>query len=118
MSHNPETSKTASKSARKTRSVTPAATASAAAPTPAKSTGKPGRQTKSAAAAPTGGAQARKRSSPRLLPAQLAGLSNEERYRYVAEAAYYIAERNGFAGDPVDYWLQAETEVASLIVGS
>lgn len=36
----------------------------------------------------------------------------EERHRLVAEAAYFIAERRGFAaGCELDDWLQAEAEV-------
>jgi len=36
----------------------------------------------------------------------------EERHRLVAEAAYFIAERRGFAaGCDLDDWLQAEAEV-------
>lgn len=36
----------------------------------------------------------------------------EERHRLVAEAAYFIAERRGFAaGYELDDWLQAEAEV-------
>jgi hypothetical protein len=37
--------------------------------------------------------------------------SAEERYRLVAERAYLLAERNGFGGDPVAYWLDAEREL-------
>ena len=40
----------------------------------------------------------------------------EEREYMVAEAAYYRAERRGFApGNEMEDWLQAETEVDSLI---
>ncbi|MGD8910442.1 MAG: DUF2934 domain-containing protein [Chromatiales bacterium] len=38
----------------------------------------------------------------------------EEKYRLIAETAYYIAEHRGFEGDRVlDDWLQAEREVNS-----
>ncbi len=36
----------------------------------------------------------------------------EERYRMVQTAAYYIAERDGFAGKASDYWIAAELEIA------
>jgi hypothetical protein len=36
--------------------------------------------------------------------------SREER---IAEAAYYIAERRAFRGDPVRDWLEAEREIDS-----
>lgn len=38
-------------------------------------------------------------------------VSAEQRYQMVAQAAYYIAERNGFAGDDTRYWLEAEAEI-------
>jgi hypothetical protein len=42
--------------------------------------------------------------------------SPEEREYMVAEAAYYRAERRGFApGNEMEDWLQAETEIDSLI---
>lgn len=34
-----------------------------------------------------------------------------ERYRMIEVAAYYIAEKNGFAGNASDYWVQAEIEI-------
>jgi hypothetical protein len=40
----------------------------------------------------------------------------EEREYMISEAAYYRAERRGFApGNEMEDWLQAETEVDSLI---
>ena len=38
-------------------------------------------------------------------------LSPEDRYRLIQESAYYMAEKAGFTGNSVDYWLAAETEV-------
>lgn len=35
----------------------------------------------------------------------------------VQDAAYYIAERNGFAGGSMDYWIQAEAEIEALLSG-
>jgi len=35
----------------------------------------------------------------------------EQRYRMVEVAAYYIAEKDGFAGSPVDYWIAAELQI-------
>lgn len=34
-----------------------------------------------------------------------------ERYRMIEVAAYYIAEKHGFAGSAADYWVQAEIEI-------
>lgn len=46
-------------------------------------------------------------------------LTPEERARYVAEAAYYIAERRGFVGgNDHDDWLQAESEIDRLLAGT
>ena len=35
----------------------------------------------------------------------------EHRYKLIEVAAYYIAEKDGFAGNPVDYWIAAELQV-------
>lgn len=43
-------------------------------------------------------------------------LNAEERYRMIAVAAYYRAEKRGFiGGDPAQDWTDAETEVERLI---
>jgi hypothetical protein len=39
----------------------------------------------------------------------------EERYRMVEVAAYFLAERNGFTGSPVDYWTAAEIQITKLL---
>lgn len=40
-------------------------------------------------------------------------VSAEERHRMIAETAYFIAERRGFAaGDAFEDWLRAEAEVS------
>lgn len=39
----------------------------------------------------------------------------EERYRMVETAAYFLAERNNFQGDPTGYWAAAEIEIATLL---
>ncbi|MDA8364433.1 MAG: DUF2934 domain-containing protein [Gammaproteobacteria bacterium] len=45
-------------------------------------------------------------------PVASLAVSTEERRRMIAEAAYYRAERRGFAGgDPVEDWLTAEAEI-------
>ena len=35
----------------------------------------------------------------------------EHRYKLIEIAAYFIAEKDGFASNPVDYWLAAEAEI-------
>lgn len=43
-------------------------------------------------------------------------ITPEERKRMIAEAAYYRAERRGFAtGAEMEDWVQAETEIDRLI---
>ena len=43
-------------------------------------------------------------------------VSQEERWRMVAEAAYLRAEKRGFSGgNPTDDWLEAEAEVDALL---
>ncbi|OGA53663.1 MAG: hypothetical protein A3F74_02290 [Betaproteobacteria bacterium RIFCSPLOWO2_12_FULL_62_58] len=52
---------------------------------------------------------------PSAGPEGAAAVSPEERLRMVAEAAYFRAERRGFAtGGEVDDWIQAETEIDRL----
>lgn len=43
------------------------------------------------------------------------GVSPEQRYRMIQDAAYYIAERHGFTGDNHAFWLQAEQEIDSQL---
>ena len=46
-------------------------------------------------------------------------ISPEQRERIVAEAAYFIAERRGFAaGQELDDWLEAEAQVNRTLGGS
>lgn len=42
-------------------------------------------------------------------------MSAEERYRMVEVAAYFLAERNNFKGNPVEYWTQAEAQISNLL---
>lgn len=42
-------------------------------------------------------------------------ISPEERYRMVEVAAYFLAERNEFAGNPVEYWTAAEAQISKLL---
>ena len=56
-------------------------------------------------------------AKPKAVPAAKAvALSLEQRNHYVQVAAFYIAERRGFAaGDPAADWVAAEEEVSRLI---
>lgn len=44
-------------------------------------------------------------------PLSVQAVSAEERHALIADAAYYIAEQQGFQGDALDYWLQAEATI-------
>jgi chromosome segregation ATPase len=47
---------------------------------------------------------------------EISGAAAERRQRMIREAAYYRAQRRGFAGgDPVRDWLEAEAEVDRLL---
>jgi hypothetical protein len=45
-------------------------------------------------------------------------VTDEQRYRMVAEAAYYRAESNQFKSDSVRDWIEAENDIATLLSGS
>ena len=66
-------------------------------------------------------AAGRKKSTPRRA-SRKAGrkqqVSAEERYRMIKEAAYFLAEKEGFNGDPWKCWLVAEAEVDALLASS
>jgi len=48
--------------------------------------------------------------------ATLPAVSAEQRHNYIEVAAFYVAQRRGFApGNPVDDWAMAELEVDRLI---
>lgn len=89
-----------------------AAGSSKAKPAPAKA-GKPKQ-----AAAPKEPAKARKTPAQKPVPAATPGaLSDEQRYRMVAEAAYYRAESRQFQSDPLHDWVEAEKDIAARLGG-
>jgi hypothetical protein len=52
-----------------------------------------------------------------LPPPTADSVADAARQRMIAEAAYYIAERRGFApGNELDDWLAAEAEITSSIL--
>ena len=57
-----------------------------------------------------------KKPPPRLISKAMA-VSAEQRYRMVAEAAYYRAEANQFKSDPLRDWIDAESDIAALLSG-
>jgi hypothetical protein len=40
--------------------------------------------------------------------------SAEAIYKMTEVAAYYIALKNGFAGNPSDYWIAAEAQISAI----
>lgn len=79
--------------------------------TPAATPGKPGpqisRSTRTTASAKV--APRRRSAEPQTASAKTAP---EQRQQLIAQAAYFIAERRGFApGNELEDWLQAEAEI-------
>lgn len=63
-----------------------------------------------------GGSRARQTRGPEAAASHPAALAGEDRYRLIAEAAYYRAELRGFTpGSELDDWLAAEIEVDALL---
>jgi hypothetical protein len=50
---------------------------------------------------------------PAAKKAKAATSDLEQRYRLIEVAAYYIAEKDGFSGSPVDYWIAAELQFSN-----
>ncbi|HEX5539063.1 MAG TPA: DUF2934 domain-containing protein [Methylophilaceae bacterium] len=55
------------------------------------------------------------RSSAPLKSAAPRPLSDEERYKMTEVAAYFLAERNNFSGNPVEYWRAAEVQISNML---
>lgn len=84
---------------------------SAAAVKPATKRATPATSALKAKASPKAAVAGRKRNAG-------ASVSPEQRRNYVEIAAYYIAERRGFApGDPLQDWIEAEAEIDRLLAG-
>jgi hypothetical protein len=61
-------------------------------------------------------APAKKTAAPKkAAPKTTSKIGPEERYRMTEVAAYYIAERDGFGGNPSDYWIKAEAQINLLL---
>jgi hypothetical protein len=84
---------------------------------------------KPAAKKPAAKKPAAKKAAPKKAPAKKAAkkvvkkaaagkpnkISAEERYRMVEVAAYFLAERNKFAGSPIGYWTAAEAQIKKML---
>ena len=58
---------------------------------------------------------ATKKPVAKKISAKARSISAEERYKMIEVAAYYIAERNSFKGNTLDFWTAAETEINKAI---
>lgn len=103
---------------------TATATKPAAKKTPAASTAKPATAkaatTKTTAIAKTATkttAIAKPAVRAKAAPDKAAAPTPEQRYKMVQDAAYFIAEKNGFVSGSMDYWIAAEAEIAALLSG-
>ena len=52
-----------------------------------------------------------KKPSDKKISKKSSDMSGFERYKMIEVAAYYMAEKNGFAGHAADYWIAAEKEI-------
>ena len=98
---------TAAKKPAPAKSAVKKAPAKAAASKPATAAAKkPAAKKATTAKATTAKAPAAKRGD---------GITAEQRYRMIAEAAYYIAEKRSFApGDPAKDWAEAEAQIRAM----
>jgi hypothetical protein len=62
-------------------------------------------------------ATAKKPAASAKAPTPKAAPTPEQRYRMVQDAAYFIAEKNGFVKGSMDYWIAAEAEIEALLTG-
>ena len=63
----------------------------------------------------TGLAAPRKRAATRKT-AKSAAIT-EERMKMIEKEAYFVAEKDGFRGDPKNYWITAEAIVTARLAG-
>ena len=60
-------------------------------------------------------AVAPRKAAEKKAPANTGTVSDEQRYRMIAEAAYYRAESCQFKSDPLRDWIEAERDIAVLL---
>lgn len=56
-----------------------------------------------------------KKTKPAAKKAIKRSISAEEHYQMVQTAAYFRAQRDGFKGDAMKYWIEAENEIKALL---
>ena len=105
--------------AKRVAAAKPKAPAKVKTPTKAPAVKKPEPATKKVAAKPAAAKALPKAAAPKAAVARAKkpkGVPPEQRRNYIEMAAYYIAERRGFApGNPLEDWVQAEAEIDRLL---
>ena len=56
-----------------------------------------------------------KKAAPKKAASKPAEIGAQQRYRMVEVAAYFLAERNKFVGDALDYWTKAEAQIKKCL---
>ena len=107
----------ATKAAATKKPVAAKATASKAEPAKA-ATKKPAAAPKPAAAAKSATKKTVLKGVLEIDAPKVMIVSDEQRYRMIAEAAYYRAEANNFRSDSVRDWIEAEKDIAALLSGA
>lgn len=113
------TKKTNKKAAAKTTKPAVASAKAVAKKPPAKAKTPAAKPAARKTAAPAAAEAAKATASKPLVktPSKAMQVSDEQRYRMVAEAAYYRAESNQFKSDPVRDWIEAESDITTLLSG-
>lgn len=75
-----------------------------------KAAAKPKAAPKKEAAAKKVAAPKKAAAKPAAKKTKAGSTSPEHRYRMIEVAAYYLAEKDNFAGSPVEYWIAAELQ--------
>ncbi len=84
--------------------------------TSAATRGKPGPQQPQTARTTASAKVATRRRSAEPQTAGTQTVPPEQRQQFIAQAAYFIAERRGFApGNELEDWLQAEAEIEACL---
>lgn len=60
-------------------------------------------------------AAAEKAPAKKVSKTTITKIGAAERYKMVETAAYFIAERNNFAGTSADYWIAAEVQIKKML---
>ena len=85
--------------------------------TPAPAADKPAAEKKAPVAKKPAAAKTAtpRKTAEKKAPAKTTKITAEQRYRMVAEAAYYRAESCQFKSDPLRDWIEAERDIAILL---